>query len=382
MAPSRTLPLFLPTEGGGEERFVGRLVGRVECEGGGVEGPAHAARFVRLLPWREEVAVGGARRRVVHSLNALMARGGGGLEDHVFLLTSLLLGFGLDAYVASGVGEGGAPLMVTVTRQAGRVVLWDACTGTRHALSPRQHHKRVAHAAALPPPPPLQRVWAVWNDRRYFANVQLEDDVELVDWQLEGSGWAAMDEAAIALLPQRTPFPLQPCTVDPLASATQLEADLRRLISAYRRHTADLTTSWCPQLSYTLSPMLTAYEWERVIGEGAGEGRGEVLKDGAEGGGVGLMRRDFEAAVQHSTPDGGVFRAVPFQFGGLEPGEIMRVMLEERAFVATLEEGGVGGEVQLGVRVKVVPYCEEVMAVWVIVASTQTSLLIPSLSQR
>ena len=342
---------------------------------------------MRLLPLSIDVALGGGRTQLIHSLNALLARCAGGVEDHALLLASLLLGFGLDAYAASGVGHAG-PYMVALTRHAGRVTLWDACTGQRYQLPPHPH-KRVgggsASASASHPPPPLRRVWAVWNDRQYYANTQLEDDVELVDWALKGKGWRGMDEEVIALLPRPTPFPLQPCTVDPLAAADQLEAELRRLISAYRRHAADLGTAWCGQLSYTLGPVLTAYEWERVGGKGGGGGEG-ASSDGAGGGGGGgggvggggwSMQGDFEAAVQHSTPEGGLFRAVPFQFAGLEGGDVMKGMLEEEAFVRMMEEGGVGGELKFGVRVKVVPYCEEIAAVWVIVASTQSTLLLP-----
>lgn len=62
----------------------------------------HAARFVRLIPFVPDVDVGGERTNVWNSLHVFLSRGYGDVEDHCALLCSLLLGFGLDAYVVCG----------------------------------------------------------------------------------------------------------------------------------------------------------------------------------------------------------------------------------------------------------------------------------------
>ena len=341
----RSLPLFLPSDCG-DPAFVCTLLAPLRAAGG-VESALHAARFVRLLAFRREMRVGGQRREVVHSLNALCARRSGDVEDHTFLLCSLLLGFGLDAYVAAGTNPTGAH-MVVVTRQGGGVTLWDAVTGHRYivpAATPR--HRPEPRA-----PPPLHRVHCVFNGGGYWANAQVEDDVHLVAWDVRGQGWQAMKAEAIAVLPRRAPFPLQACAVDAGAAAGRLEGELRGLVAAYRRQVGDLATVWGEELGQWLAPALASYEAERVTG-------------------VKLFEEEFQAAIQHSTPEQSVFRAVPFQFIGLEAGSIMAAMVENEDFVVMAQEGGkgMGDGLQFGIRVKVVPYAEEVMAVWVVIAS-------------
>lgn len=70
-----------------------------------IDSPAEAARFVSLLPYRQPeaaVGAGSAKREVWRSLHSILASKACGLEDHAVLLCSLLIGFGLDAYVAIG----------------------------------------------------------------------------------------------------------------------------------------------------------------------------------------------------------------------------------------------------------------------------------------
>jgi hypothetical protein len=62
----------------------------------------HAARFVSLLPFRRDAGVTGGRVETWRSAHAIMARRQGDVEDHALLLCSLLLGWGMDAWVALG----------------------------------------------------------------------------------------------------------------------------------------------------------------------------------------------------------------------------------------------------------------------------------------
>ncbi|OQS03589.1 centrosomal protein of 76 kDa isoform X2, partial [Thraustotheca clavata] len=65
--------------------------------------PSEAARFVSLIPFIRSVAIGGGGRQDGwKSLPAFLSLGKGDCEEHTILLVSLLLGFGLDAYVALG----------------------------------------------------------------------------------------------------------------------------------------------------------------------------------------------------------------------------------------------------------------------------------------
>jgi hypothetical protein len=64
--------------------------------------PRHAARFVSLLPFRRDAGVTGGRVETWRSAHAILARRQGDVEDHALLLCSLLLGWGMDAWVALG----------------------------------------------------------------------------------------------------------------------------------------------------------------------------------------------------------------------------------------------------------------------------------------
>ena len=355
----RLLTLFA-TSDHGDSAFVCTLLSPTRSLGG-VESPMHAARFVRLLGYRREVRVGGGRREVVHSLNSLVARRWGDVEDHCFLLCSLLLGFGMDAFVCTGANAQGVHMVVVTRHDAQHLTLWDAVTGHRHDLHTLHRHLPSRPA---PPPLPLTRVFCLFNHRAFHANAQVEDDPRLLDWDVSApSAWKSMKEDAIAVLPRRSPFALSPCTVEPVTAAAALESQLRHLLAAYRRQLANLSTAWSAHLSHVLTPALASYEMERVCGVAAFAG-------------------DFQAAVHHSIDVGSVFRAVPFQFAGVDAGEIMAGMLENETFVGMVgegegREGGCVG-LEFAVRVKIVPYAEEVIAVWVVVASTQPALLMPN----
>ncbi|CAM9186609.1 unnamed protein product, partial [Choristocarpus tenellus] len=69
--------------------------------------PRHAARFVSLLAYRQRSSVGQQRTEVWNTPHAFLASGGGECADHAILLCSLLLGFGLNAYVCIGEAKQG-----------------------------------------------------------------------------------------------------------------------------------------------------------------------------------------------------------------------------------------------------------------------------------
>lgn len=194
-----------------------------------IDSPFHAARFVALLPFRQQEPVLGGepvRREVWHSPHAILAlrqgargEGGGGycvililfgilrvrqrfmacrshcflagdVEDHATLLCSLFLGLGLDAYVAIGTrdtsdGAGEADYAWVVTREERQrgegnsgsltATFWDPLTGTRSASIPDIPEAGAPHYA---------RLHCLFNNVRYYANHQLDDRVTAARWDL------------------------------------------------------------------------------------------------------------------------------------------------------------------------------------------------------
>lgn len=186
-----------------------------------LESPFAAARFVSLLPYRRDDSIAGggaaASRELWHAPHVTLSLRQGDAQAHALLLCSLLLGFGLEAYMALGTridaGTGAeAEYAWVVTRYASaaapaalsstggpespggtasaaagvsaRVCFWDALTGQRSepgspspAGSPHYH-----------------RLAAVFNHECYFANQALDDSVAAVRWADWGdvSQWKAV----------------------------------------------------------------------------------------------------------------------------------------------------------------------------------------------
>ena len=65
-------------------------------------GPRFAARFVSLIPFNRVNSLSGGRREQWLPAQAMLLRRAGDVEDHANLLCSLLLGWGMNAYVCSG----------------------------------------------------------------------------------------------------------------------------------------------------------------------------------------------------------------------------------------------------------------------------------------
>ena len=65
-------------------------------------GPRFAARFVSLIPFNRLCSLSGGRRESWLPAQAMLLRRSGDIEDHANLLCSLLLGWGMNAFVCSG----------------------------------------------------------------------------------------------------------------------------------------------------------------------------------------------------------------------------------------------------------------------------------------
>ncbi len=130
---------------------------------GNLDTPLHAARFVSLIPFQRLEAPGKDKIEVWHSMQSFLARGCGDSEDHAVLLCNLLLGFGLEAYVAIGTNSEGAHAWVLTRNSAEngkkKVQFWEALTGQKlESEDPRVHRY-------------YRTVGCVFNHKYFFANV-------------------------------------------------------------------------------------------------------------------------------------------------------------------------------------------------------------------
>uniref|UniRef100_A0A672H546 Centrosomal protein of 76 kDa n=1 Tax=Salarias fasciatus TaxID=181472 RepID=A0A672H546_SALFA len=328
-----------------------------------LESPRQAACFVSLLAQQRAPVVGGGAGKQEQwcTLLAFLCTGKGDCEDHAALLCSLLLGFGLDAYVCVGTKGRGTPHAWVLSRGAdGSVTFWESLTAHRYL-----HRAVDPDAPPLAPQPrpssPYRTVGCVFNHRCFLANCQPSDAVELSVFDFQNpSRWKAMSEEALQSVcaPGSTASlpPLPPLcapSLDAAAASNQLELEMRRLVSEHRKD-LDLATVWDDHLSYLLSSALWAYELERCAGVSCGN-------------------EEFQDAVRRAVPDGHTFKGFPIHFLHRNA---------RRAFSTCLRSPFCeeiiccrGDHVRLAVRVRVCVYPEDVCAVWLMFACKYRSVL-------
>nr|XP_043890822.1 centrosomal protein of 76 kDa isoform X2 [Solea senegalensis] len=269
-----------------------------------LESPRQAARFVSLLAHEKAPVVGGGggKQEQWCTLMAFLCRGKGDCEDHATLLCSLLLGFGLDAYVCVGTKARGVAHTWVLTRGCdGSITFWESLTAHRYL-----HRAIDPDGAPLSPQPkpssPYRTVGCVFNHQTFLANCQPSDAVELCVFEFQNqSRWKAMSEEALKSVcaPGSTTSlpPLPPLcapSLEPAACSNQLELEMRYLISEHRKD-LELATVWDDHLSYLLSSALSAYELERCTGVSCGN-------------------EEFQDALRRALADGHTFKGFPIHF--------------------------------------------------------------------
>ncbi|XP_056618560.1 centrosomal protein of 76 kDa [Triplophysa dalaica] len=327
-----------------------------------LESPRQAARFVSLLAQEKAPVVGGGvRQEQWCSMMAFLCRNKGDCEDHATLLCSLLLGFGLDAYVCVGTKTKNIPhTWVMTCGTDGSVTFWESFTAHRYV-----HHPVDPDAPPMVPQPkptyPYRTIGCVFNHKMFLANCQPSDAVELCVFDFaDGSRWKVMSEEAIrsVCVPGSTSSlpptpPLCSPSVLPNEASNQLELEMRYLLAEHRKDLG-LATVWDDHLSYLLSAALSAYELERCTGVTCGN-------------------EEFQDAVRRAVPDGHTFKGFPIHFLHRNA---------RRAFATCLRSPFCeeivccrGDHVRLAVRVRVFAYPESACAVWIMFASKYRSVL-------
>ncbi|KAL8560893.1 Centrosomal protein of 76 kDa [Nucella lapillus] len=282
-------------------------------------------------------------------------------EDHATLLCSLLLGFGLDAYVCFGTKvKGSVHSWVMTISTDGLVTFWESLNGHRFVHEP-------VNPMAPPmgkrerPKHPYKTIGCVFNHRTFYANAQTSERVEECRFDLHnGSLWKSMSSEVVLSVcgPGVSPLwpsppPLCSSTLDTSLASNDLEIQLRRLVVQHRQDQG-LTTPWDDQLSYILTPALAAYETERVTGVTAGN-------------------EEFQDAVRQAVPEGMTFKGYPIQFTHRNARKAFLTCLK----ASTCEEiiNCRGDQVRLAVRVRVFPYPEQACATWLMFACKYKSVL-------
>nr|XP_014426171.1 centrosomal protein of 76 kDa isoform X2 [Pelodiscus sinensis] len=325
--------------------------------------PRQAARFVNVLGYERAPVIGGGggKQEQWCTLLAFLCRNKGDCEDHATLLCSLLLGYGLEAFVCVGTKAKGVPhTWVMTCGTDGTITFWESLTGHRYIHNPINPDDPPL-VEQPKPMYPYRTVGCVFNHQKFFGNCQPSDAVEVCVFDLhDESKWKPMSGEAIKSVcsPGATtslpPFPpLCASAIDASVISNEIELQLRILVSEHRKDLG-LTTVWDDQLSYLLSPALAAYELERTTSVSAGN-------------------EEFQDAIRRAVPDGHTFKGFPIHF-------VYRNA--RRAFATCLRSSFCeeiiccrGDQVRLAVRVRVFTYPESACAVWIMFACKYRSVL-------
>ena len=120
------------------------------------------------------------------------------VEEHATLLCSLLLGFGLDAYVVVGTkSKGQAHTWVMTLGSEGGVTFWESITGQRY-VQPEFDPNTQAGKPLPPLPHPYRSIGCVFNHSRFYANAQPTDTISTCRFDLTNASlWKSLSQEAI-----------------------------------------------------------------------------------------------------------------------------------------------------------------------------------------
>ena len=105
----------------------------------GIDSPQHALRFCSLIPFEEERL---NRPSIYKRFHSILAGMKGSVDDHAHLLCSLLLGFGLKAYVALGESiRGNHAWVLTEDTKNGSMIFWECTKGARYDYYSKKTHE-------------------------------------------------------------------------------------------------------------------------------------------------------------------------------------------------------------------------------------------------
>ncbi|GLC75661.1 Centrosomal protein of 76 kDa [Pleodorina starrii] len=305
-----------------------------------------AARFVSLLRRREDLAAlpSGGLSEVAEcwcQLHTVLAAGTATKEEMAVLLCSLLLGFGLDAWVVVGrLHDGSGHTWVMTRGPLASPCFWEPSTAVRYSITDVDTW-------------PYQSVGCVFNNLRLYANSQGDDSAFGTSYVLEDASlWRELP-----MPPQELPampwsaIPLARSAIpDPLELEAHLEARLRSAAAQHRRQVlgAEVATAWDDGLAQLLMPALAAYEQEAVSGE------------------VAPGNDEFQQAIKRAVPLGWVFKAMPQHHSHVCADLMRKALLEDDQMLDIL--GATAGTASFALRVKVFAYPECLTSVWMMLA--------------
>ena len=332
---SRIIKLFLPTE---DREFYSYKPSMSLIEsynlGRNINTPYEAARFVSLLPYERRENPGGEKIEIWHTIHSFLALMKGDVEDHCSLLCSLLLGFGLEAYIAAGVAINGPHLWV-LTRNKGKkndITFWESLTGQRVNVADPKVFRFY------------KQIHSIFNNNNFYANLQKDCTVFNTIYDFEDSTlWKSLPNDKIKNLPKYSLFPiLELIPIDINKNELNIEKILKQKVTNFRLN-QNQKTIFDNKLSFLIQPCLINYEMERV----------SKLTYGND---------EFIQSIKNYVEEGFTFKAYPFCINELDVEKMFNMILSNDVGKDILNCRG--DKIEYGVRVKIYEYPQGIYAVW------------------
>jgi centrosomal protein CEP76 len=197
--------------------------------GRAINTPYEAARFVSLIPFERRENPGGEKVEIWQSAHTFLTLGKGDVEDHAILLCNLLLGFGLDAFVAVGISINGPHLWVLtrskIDNKKYSTTFWESLTGQRVTVEDPKVFRFY------------KRIHCVFNDTKFYANIQIDDTVFNTIYNLEDEFlWKTVPTDKITSLSKYSFAPiLDIITVDKYKMEVDIEREIKSKIAKFRK---------------------------------------------------------------------------------------------------------------------------------------------------
>eukprot|EP00760_Papus_ankaliazontas_P002034 PhM_4_TR10801/c0_g3_i1/m.52595/K16457/CEP76; centrosomal protein CEP76 len=309
--------------------------------------PMEAARFVSLIavpdtptPRSTDSCLSGGDTSVTMSQLAFLCTRQGDTHNMAILLCGLFLGFGLDAYCATGTRHD-APsqsYMWVITRSTSGVTFWDPASGRSSKFTPAARHGVFS------------KVWSCFNHTSFYANAQEDDGIEVTSFEfMDDRTWKPMNPVKLRLVAHHVPVPLLPCTLNALDVESRVEDSLVQLISEHRARLG-LPVAFDSDGSYLLAQALVSYEAARCTGAEMPSLHADL----------------FQSAIRQCIPEGHTFKAYPLSTTHTSSSRILHALTSNPTGKEIIE--CTGDDVRFMVRVKCTTYPDEVVSVWAMIA--------------
>ncbi|CAH8487477.1 unnamed protein product [Schistosoma bovis] len=345
-----------------------------------LETPYIAARFVSSIPYEPFYGVGvGIKERWCSGL-AFVSSNSGDVADHANLLCSLLLGYGVEAYVALGTSQFNMnkqqmttsshlyAWVVVCSDDYQRITFWDSITGRCYIHTTGGCEQKIY-------PSPFYTIGCLYNNSSFYANVQPTDKVVNCLFNLKNpSQWRPMSFEVIqtvhnysSLYLRKLNPPIQ--SIDEIT--VQCHESLRRLADSWRmeklRCNNHITWKWDNKLEQLLLPLIAKYEADQKILSNYDDNDNVVQVHE-------VLENDLiMSPIHRHIPKDFTFKSYPVQLFHCNPQRILRSCLRSQLCRDILSCRG--DHVQLALGLRIITYAENAMITWIIFACSYKSVI-------